>query len=246
MRAISTRHVVYGLVLCVALAGMATPIAAQEGEAPTATLSSASVNVDAGDETQVTATYEFAVDSTGSGEQSLSSISGTIWDFPEHAVGDISATVDGEEVEPEVTREDRFVQVAVPVEGVSGGDTVSVELSYTVADPAGELKTPLWVPEFQTAGTDTVVSMTVSLPDGQQVHGAAFPKATSTDGATLTYELLHLPGFVAVSYGNGAGGLFTLDVLSSVVGVGLILGILGAWLAWRRNLVRRGGETNVI
>lgn len=222
------------------------PVTAQSGEAPSATLRTATVNIDAGDQTEVTATYEFQVDSVGSGDEALSAIGGTMWGFPEHAVGDVSATVNGEDVSADVTREDRYLQVAVPVEGVSDGESVTVELSYTVADPTGQLKTPLWVPEFQTAGSEPVVSMTVTLPEGEQVQGAAFPKVDSRDGNALSYELLHVPGFVAVSYGAGAGSLFSLDVLSSVIGVGLIVGFLGAWLAWRRNLVNNGGETNVV
>lgn len=246
MRIISTRTLVYGFALFVVLSGMAAPIAAQEGKAPEATLSGATIDVDVGDQTTVTANYQFEVASTGSGEQALSTIGGTMWGFPEHAVGDVTATVNGEKVQADVTREDRYMRVAVPVEGVSDGDTVNVQLTYTVADPTGQLKTPLWVPEFQTTGSDPVIEMTVSLPDDTQVQGAAFPKVESRDGSTLSYEMLHMPGFVSVTYGSGAGGLFTLDVLSSIVGVGLILGFLGAWLAWRRNLVRSGGETNVI
>jgi hypothetical protein len=246
VRATSIRYLVYSLVLCVALATVVTPIAAQEGEAPSATLSAADIDVEAGEQTQVTATYEFAVDSTGSGDSAMTAISGTIWGFPDHAVGDISATVNGEEVSPDVTSEDRFTTVAVPVEGVSDGDTVEIQLSYTVADPAGALKTPLWVPEFATSGADRVVDVTVALPADTQVQGAAFPRVDTVDGSTLSYELLHVPGFVAVTYGEGASSLFALDVLSSVVGIALILGFLGAWMMYRRNAVRDGGEKSVI
>lgn len=246
MKVVTTRHVLYGLVLCVAVAGMATPIAAQEGNAPSATLSAATINIDAGERTTVNASYEFTVDSAGSGESALTAIGGTIWLFPDHAVGDVSARVNGEEVSPQVTREARFMQLSVPVSNVNDGDTVTVDLSYTVADPPGRLKTPLWAPEFVTNGADRVVSVTVSLPSDAQVHGAAFPRVDSRSGSTLSYQLLHMPGFVSVEYGSGAGSLLSLDVITSVVGVGLILGFLGAWLVWRRRAVARGGDSSVI
>lgn len=242
----STRYALYGIALCVAVAGMAAPISAQEGDAPAATLSAAEITIDAGEQTTVDATYEFTVESAGSGENALSAISGTMWLFPDHAVGDVSATVNGEEVSPEVTRENRFMRVSVPVSDVSDGDTVSVDLSYTVADPTGQLKTPLWAPEFVTSGTDQAVSVTVSLPSDSQVHGAAFPRVDSVSGSTLSYELLHMPGFISVEYGSGAGSLLSLDVVTTLVGVGLILGFLGAWFLWRRRAVAEGGETSVV
>ncbi|MFB6220237.1 MAG: hypothetical protein ABEH90_02245 [Halolamina sp.] len=240
------RLLLYSLVLTVVLAGVATPIAAQEGEAPAVTLSSAEIQVDVGDTTDVTASYEFTVANPGSGEQALSAISGTMWLFPDREVSDLSATVNGEEVEPDVTREDRFMSVALPVSDASEGDTVRTTVSYSVATPEGSLKAPLWAPEFQTGGTDRVIDLTVSLPEGSNVHGAAFPKIDEKSGSTLSYGLLHMPGFVSVEYGTGSGSLVGLDTVSTLVGLLIIFGILGGWLAWRRRAVREGGESNVL
>lgn len=246
MKAVTTQHILYGLILCVAVAGMATPISAQEGNTPTATLSAATIEIDASEQTTVNASYEFTVDSAGSGESALTAINGTMWLFPDHAVGDVSARVNGEEVSPQVTREARFMHLSVPVSNVNDGDTVTVDLSYTVAGPPGRLKTPLWAPEFVTNGADRVVSVTVSLPSDAQVQGAAFPRVDSRSGSMLSYQLLHMPGFVSVEYGSGAGSLLSLDVVTSFVGIALILGFLGAWLAWRRRAVAERGETNVV
>lgn len=240
------RLLLYGIVLTVVLAGAAAPIAAQEGEAPSVTLSAATIQVDAGETTEVTANYEFTVASAGSGEQALSAISGTLWLFPGHGVSDLSATVNGEQVEPEVNRESRYMDVSLPVSDVSEGDTVETTVSYTVASSPGALKAPIWTPEFQTGGTDRVIDMTVTLPDGSNVHGAAFPKVDSTSGTTLSYGLLHMPGFVSVEYGPGGGSLFALDTLSTLFGLLLIFGILGGWLAYRRRAVSEGGDPNVL
>lgn len=239
------RILLIGLALMVLLAGAVSPIAAQEGDAPSVTLSGATIQVDAGETTEVTATYKFAVGSVGSGEKKLSSISGTAWTFPDHQLGDFSATVNGEEVSPDVTKEDRYVSLSVPVSDVSAGDTVTVQLTYTVTSAAGELKAPLWVPEFQTTGTDRVIDMSVTLPENTQVHGAAFPKIDNTEGNTLHSNLLHLPGFVSMQYGPGAGSLFSLDVLSTLVGLIIIFSFFGIWGAWQRGLIGDGGESNV-
>ncbi|WP_373189417.1 hypothetical protein [Halolamina sp.] len=240
------RLLLYSIVLVVTLAGAATPIAAQEGSAPAVTLSAAEIQVDAGETTEVTANYEFTVQDPGSGEQVLSAISGTMWLFPDHGVSDVSATVNGESVEPAVTREDRYMDVALPVSDVSGGETVEATVSYSVTSAPGSLKAPLWTPQFQTAGTDRVIEMTVSLPEGSNVHGAAFPKVDSRSGTTLSYDLLHMPGFVSVDYGQGGGALLDVGTLSTLFGLLLIFGILGGWLAWRRRAVREGGDANVI
>lgn len=240
------RLLLYSVVLAVTLAGVATPIAAQEGTAPAVALSTAEIDVDAGETTAVTANYEFTVEDPGSGDQVLSAISGTMWLFPDREVSDVSATVNGETVEPEVTREDRYMDVALPVSDVSAGETIEATVSYSVASSAGSLKAPLWTPEFQTGGTDRVVDLTVTLPEGSNVHDAAFPKIDSRSGSTLSYGLLHMPGFVSVEYGQGGGALLDVGTVSTLFGLLFIFGILGGWLAWRRRAVREGGDANVI
>lgn len=234
------------VALGVVLAGAATPAAAQQdGESPAVTLSSADVRVDGGEESTVTATYEFAVESPGSGDAALTAISGTMWRFEGREIGDVTATVDGSEVSPEVTRERRFVSLSVPVEDVSAGDTVTVELTYTVTGPAGELKVPLWSPEFQTTGESRVVSLTTTLPEGTQPQGANFPSVDDRDGNVLSSQMAHVPGFVSVSYGSGSGPLFSLDVVSTLVGLVIIFGFFGVWAAWTRGYIGDGGEPDV-
>jgi len=66
-----------------------------------------------------------------------------MWLFPDRGVSDVSATVNGETVEPEVTREDRYMDVALPVSDVSAGETIEATVSYNVASAPGSLKAPL-------------------------------------------------------------------------------------------------------
>lgn len=229
----------------VLLAGVAVPIAAQEASSPSVTLNDATIDINAGENSQVTATYKFKVENPGSGEKQLSTITGTIWRFSGHEVSDISATVNGEEVSSTVSKESRFMDLSVPVSDVNAGETVTVKLSYTVASSADKLKTPLWVPEYETTGTDRVIDMTVALSDGAQVQGATFPKIDSKDGNVLQYQLIHMPGFVSLQYGQGAGSFFTLDVLSTLAGLVMIFGFLGLWAAWRKGFIGQGGEGRV-
>jgi hypothetical protein len=80
------------------------------------------------------------------------------------------------------------------------------------------------------------------------VQGAAFPKvdARSDGGSTLSYSLLHMPGFVSLQYGSGGASLVTLDTLATLAGVVIILGFFGAWYRFNpRALARRGGERDV-
>ncbi|GAA5049580.1 hypothetical protein ACFFQF_27155 [Haladaptatus pallidirubidus] len=223
------------------------PATAQEESSPDVTLATASIDIDAGESSVVTAQYTFDVESTGNGESSLSAVEGTMWLFPDHRIGDVSATVNGNEVSPDVTRHDRYMDLAVPVESVSDGDRVTVALEYTVQGIANKLKAPIWVPSFETAGTDRNIDMTVMLPEGTQVHGASFPKvnAQSNGGSTLQFDLVHVPGFVSVTYGDGAGSFFTIDTIATIVGLTLIGGFLGLWLAYTRGLIGNRRETNV-
>lgn len=215
---------VVGLVL-----GPSTALA-QEAS-PSVDLVGTSIDVEAGETSTVTAEYEFEVDSAGSGESALTAIRGTMWELPDREVGDISATVDGESVDATVSEEPRHYVVTVPVEGVSDGDTVTVTLEYEVDGPAGTLRVPLWVPEYSTPGEASVVDMTVSLPEDTTVSGDAFPSPTAVDGNVAEYELLHVPGFVGMNYGESGAGLVTTDTLYSIVGVVVIVGFIVGGLA---------------
>ncbi|WP_129113602.1 hypothetical protein [Halegenticoccus tardaugens] len=233
----------YGLVLMVAFSAVTAPVAGQEGEGPVVTLSAANGDLTVGETTQVTSNYEFAVEEPGSGEQALSAVSGTIWLFPGTEVQNVQASVNGQPVEPTVDRSDRYMTVSVPVSDVSAGETVTVGMSYSVSGEAGSLNVPLWVPEYETTGSNPVVSLTITLPEGQQVQGSAFPKLNDQNGNVVTANLLHMPGFVKFNYGSGASSFFTIELLSTVIGVALIVGILGGWFAWTRGYL--GGDAHV-
>ncbi|MFC6734835.1 hypothetical protein [Halolamina salina] len=221
------------LVAAVLVAGLALgpSAAAAQADSPSVDLTGASVSVDGGETSTVTAEYEFEVAEAGSGESALTSISGTMWKLPDREIGEISATVDGESVDASITEQDRHLVVSVPVGEVSDGDTVTVTLTYEVAGPAGEVRTPLWVPEYSTPGQSNVVDVTLTLPEGTTVSGGAFPSPSSVDGNTATYELLHVPGFVAAEYGESGPGALTEDTLYSVVGVVVIVGFVVGGLA---------------
>ncbi len=205
-------------------------VAAQDAS-PSVDLAGTSIEIDGGETSTVTAEYEFEVASAGSGESELTSISGTMWQLPDREIGAISASVDGESVDATVTEEERHSAVSVPVEDVSDGDTVTVTLEYEVAGPAGEIRVPLWVPEYSTPGQANVVDGTLTLPEGTTVSGGAFPGPATVDGNTATYELLHVPGFVAADYGESGMGLLNEDFLYSVVGVVVIVGFVVGGLA---------------
>jgi hypothetical protein len=205
-------------------------VAAQEA-APSVDLADTSIEIDAGETSTVTAEYEFDVAAAGSGESALTEISGTMWTMPDREIGDIAATVNGESAEVSVTENDRHLGVSVPVSDVADGDTVTVTLEYEVTGPAGELKTPLWVPEYSTAGEANVVDVAVTLPQGETVSGGAFPSPTAVDGNSANYELLHVPGYVAMAYGESGTGLLTADTAYSIVGVAVIVGFVVGGLA---------------
>jgi len=205
--------------------------AAAQETSPSVDLAGTSITVDGGETSTVTAEYEFEVAEAGSGESALTSISGTMWQLPDRDVGDISATVDGESVDASVTEEDRHRAISVPVEDVSDGDTVTVTLEYDVAGPAGDVRAPIWVPEYSTPGQANVVDATLTLPEGTTVSGDAFPGPASVDGNTATYELLHVPGFIGADYGESGMGVLNEDFLYSVLGVVVIVGFVVGGLA---------------
>lgn len=212
------------------------------------TLSRASIQIEAGDTSQVTATYQFQIGSPGSGDQRLTAISGTLWEFPGRSVSGYSATVDGDPVELELTDNPQHTLLSVPVGDVQPGERVEVTLSYQVNGPAGQLKAPVWVPEFETQGRQNVIEMIVTLPDGTRPQGDAFPNIDRrTDGgSTLEYGLLHVPSFVFMTYGQGGGGV-TINTLSSLGGVLFILVFFGLWVWYTRRTLddRVGGGSDV-
>lgn len=211
------------------LLGSGTALA--QDASPSVDLASTSIDIDAGETSIVTAEYQFEVAEAGSGDSELTTISGTMWQLPDRDVGNISATVNSESVDPTVSDEDRHTDVSVPVEGVSDDDTVTVTLEYEVAGPASDLRAPLWVPEYSTPGQANVVNITVNLPSDMTVSGDGFPNPDTVDGNTVEYGLLHVPGFVSIPYGEAGAGLITTDTAYSIVGVLVIIGFIVGGLA---------------
>jgi hypothetical protein len=244
----NTKAVVTALIVAVLTAPVAAGIGVASGvqnaESPSLILTSGDIDVEAGETSTVTNAYEFEVESAGSGDQQLTEITGSVWKFPDRSVSGFSASVDGQDVSAEVTERDRHYQVAVPVEGVSDGDTVTVTVTYEVTGPSGELKTPVFVPDYPTNGEDAVIDLQVTLPDGQQVQGDAFPGMDSTEGNVATSELLHVPGFVSMNYGTSGG--IGLNTALSVLGIVIIVGVVGGWaLLQRRRATLPGGGADV-
>lgn len=240
-----SRGLIVAVVIAVVVFGSSVGTAAQEsgnGE-PAATLTGAGITIDVGESRVVNATYRFDIERLGDGD---AAIEGTMWRFPGRDVNDLSARVDGRSVDPSVTREARFVRIGVPVSDVDRGETVSIRLQYRISGPGDRLKTPLWVPEFGTTGSDRIVRMTVSLPDGTRAQTPAFPEIDSRheDGRVARYRLLHVPGFVALPYGQ-SGELVTLDRLATIAGLLGIGGIFGGWTLYNRRAARREDRDEV-
>lgn len=230
------------LVVAVVAVGLTTGTAvAQEGESPDVTVTSGTVEIDAGETSTVTATYDFEVAAVGSGDQRLSGVTGTVWKLGGNSVDGFAATVDGQEVDVDVAESDRHYEVTVPLADVAAGDTVTVTVTYEVAGTGTDARVPVWAPEYPTTGEDAVVGLQVTIPDGQQFQGDTFPRMDSVDGTVATAELLHVPGFVAVSYGSG--GALGLNTILSTVGVLIVVGVLVGWVvAQRRRAQLPGGE----
>lgn len=221
------------LIVAFLLVGLvlAPSTATAQDASPAVDLQGASITVDGGETSTVTAEYRFRVAETGNGDTALSSISGTVWQFPNHNISEINASVNGESVNASIAEQSRHYDVSVPVRSVSDGDTVAVTLEYQVAEPAGEIRTPLWVPEYSTLGQANVVDISMTLPEGTTVADSGFPNPTSVNGNAATYELLHVPGFIAAEYGESGPGLVSTDRLYSILGVIVIIGFIVGGLA---------------
>lgn len=228
-RTLLDTKLVVAFLLVGLLLGPSTALA--QDASPSVDLAGSSIEIDAGETSTVTAEYEFDVAAAGSGDSELTSISGTMWQLSERDVSDISATVNGESVDATVSEGDRHTEISVPVGDVSDGDTVTVTLEYAVAGPAGDLRAPLWVPEYSTPGEGNVIDITVNLPSDTTVAGDGFPNPETVDGTTVEYQLLHVPGFVSTPYGEAGTSLITTDTAYSIGGVLVILTFIVGGLA---------------
>lgn len=237
----TNRTALVTLAVVLSLITFAPSAMAQEDEHQV-TLSSANIEIDAGETNTVTAEYEFAVESVGSGESSLTAIEGTMWKISGRSVGTIETTVNGDSVEPNVTDQSQHTSVSVSVDDIEDGDTVTVQLEYEVSGPTGDLQVPLWVPEYSTAGETSVVHTTATFPDGTYPQGDSFPDPSNVTGNTATYDTLHTPGFIKVSYDDTPSGLITLNSVYSTAGVLLILGLVVGGLYIDRRTGERGDE----
>ena len=247
-RRLSTRRrvrtlVLVALVLLAAVGVSTAEVAAQSGTEPSVTLTNANVNVQASQSTNdVTGTYTFRVQSVGSGEQRLTALTGIIWSFPGRGVSDFTARVDGQRVDATTTRDGEVVRVSIPAANVRDGDTVRVRVSYSTTNADGALKVPMFVPDYSTPGGASVVDVKTTLPQGMQTQGDVFPTVQTSNGNVVTFGLLHVPGFVYMTYGNGGGSILTTSNVMTVVGLLIIVGFLGAFFKYDRGMARGDAE----
>jgi len=236
---------VFAIGLVIAAPGVT---AAQAGttEGPSLGLVQASVSVDCNSSQRhhVTAVYEFR--SEGRERADISVIEGVIWRFDRHRISNMSVRVNGQPVTVDRNRTGRVERVAVPVPDGEGVSQVQVTVSFDVRGPAGELRTPLWVPEFTPPSPDRAVRIEVGLPADGPVAGEIFPQPSrvSQQGRTVKFELAHVPGFVFITLtARGEGKPVTVTRAAAVAGAVLTGGMLLAWVLYRRRTrSKEGGE----
>ena len=193
------------IVLVVAVGMSSSGVVAQSSAAPSVTLSDADVTVEASPSTNdVRGTYRLQVASVGSGDQRLTALTGTVWSFPGRGISDFTAVVDGQRVDATTERNGEVVDVSIPVRDVENGDTVTLRVSYSATNANGALKVPLFVPDYATPGSASVVDVTTTLPQGTQAQGDVFPTVQSSNGNVLTFSLLHVPDSSTRLTGTGA------------------------------------------
>lgn len=229
------------LILATAISLAPAVVLAQDNSSPSATLTEGDIQVNVSETTTVTNTYEFRVDSASGNSQQISEVKGSIWKFSDRDINQITASVNGNSVSPEVTEHSRHYNISLPVQNVPTEGTVSVNVSYTVSGPTGEIQAPVFVPDYSTEGTAPIINIAVTLPRGANVQGTMFPPSDTTSGNQLSAETLHVPGMIELSYGSDGGGV-DLNTILSAVGVLFILVVIGGWaLIQRRRAAGTGG-----
>lgn len=169
----------------------------------------------------------------------MSNVKGQLWKFSGREINQdsIETSVNGESVQPDVTDNGRYLTVSVPVDGIQAGETVTLEVSYTVSEPSDRLRTPIFVPDAPTEGQNEVVEITLRLPSDQTPQGDVFPKATSVDGNVVNFDLLHVPGSIVVST---SGGL-PLQSFAAIAGILIVLAFVGYWYRYERTGLEQPG-----
>jgi hypothetical protein len=216
--------------------GMVAPVVSAETSQPepAMTLVGANVTVDAGETRLVDATYRLRVAHPDSDFESVTTIEGTMWRFTGRDVRDLTVSVDGTEMRPDVSRNAHHLEVSVPVPQSAREETVVVRFRYRVSGPAGRLRLPLWVPSANPPGDDRVVGVTVRLPDETRIQSATFPavEPREDDASVLSTQLTQMPGLMSLEYGQESP-ILTLDEAVSLAGIGTLAGLSALWIASR-------------
>lgn len=238
-------------VTLVTLLVFAPTTVAQEGRSPTVVLEAAEIDVEVGNTTAVQGVYRFRIADKGSGSRVLTAFTGKHWQFPEAVVSDYEARIEGQEAPVDTEPGSGHVDVDIPVpEGmVEDGDLLNVTLEFTVQNPDGLVKTPLWVPDHTTLGEGRPVSIRVALPSDSHAGSDNFPRPDriTGDGSVLEHRVAHVPGFVYTTYSDRPAGVLSQAVILSAVGIVGILAVVGAWGYWirRSDLMTGEGDADV-
>ena len=239
-----TKIATFLLVMTLVFSGILVTSGTTLAQAPSVTLSSADLVIDVTDSEQTfTGEYTFTVNSVGDG---LSEISGTLWEFDQIELRDISAEFEGSEATPSIEDFDQHKVVAIPVEGVSDGDEITITVSYS-SDPwsSDQAKMPIWVPEFQTRERLRNIDLSVNLPEGEYPQGDTFPNVNKFEDGTAVFYLIHVPSFMTMLHGPEKAGIATLNNLMSALGLIAIFGFFIVWFFANRYFKKQAEKRKI-
>jgi hypothetical protein len=154
-------------------------------------------------------------------------------------IRDLVVTSDGQALQHEWEKGETLHKLHVQVPQDAAGD-FSYTLAYELTLEEDSFATPLFVPMYPAGGTNNVVHLEFSAPEGEVIHKNSFPVLTRESGNEVETEMMNIPSRVKYVYGETANPFNVFNLFSW----GVIAALISIIILWfRAELIKKKEAT---
>ncbi|NQD65435.1 hypothetical protein HP456_05820 [Bacillus haikouensis] len=142
-------------------------------------------------------------------------------------IRDLEVTTDGQALQHEWEKGKTLHKLHVQVPEEAAGE-FTYTLSYELNLEEDSFATSLFVPMYPAGGTNNVVHIKFSAPEGEVIHKNSFPVLTKETGNEVETGMMNIPSHVKYVYGETADPFNVFNLISWGV-VAVLIAIIVLW-----------------
>lgn len=162
-------------------------------------------------------------------------ISHTFSNLKNNEISNLEVTSDGQTLIYEWDKGETLNKLNVEVPKEAAGD-FTYSLQYNLVLKPNSFTTQLFVPMYPAAGTNNVVHLEFSAPEGEVIQKNSFPVLTKEVGNEVENDMMNIPSHVKYVYGETSNPLNAFNLISRGV-IAALIAIIVLW--FRAELIKK-------